>query len=320
MNRIAVVLFNLGGPDSIDAVEPFLYNLFTDPDIISIPLGFLFRKPLARMISKKRSKFVREEYSKIGGKSPINEWTEKQRSMLEDSLRNTGLDADVYTAMRYWNPLIGETAGKVASKEYSRIILLPLYPHFSRTTTGSSFAEWKRVYTGNEPDCIYITDYYEFPKYIEALNQRITESIDKFSDDAKEDVELVFSAHGIPESLIKKGDPYKDHTEKTVKAIMELKQHDYPFHLCFQSKVGPMKWLEPSTESTISELALKGKKNLLIIPVSFVSDHIETLVELDIQYRKTAESAGIENYIVMKGLNDSPVFIEALTEIVSGQL
>ncbi|MCX6174587.1 MAG: ferrochelatase [Ignavibacteriales bacterium] len=317
MRKFAVVLFNLGGPDSIKAIEPFLYNLFCDPDIFNLPFG---QKLFAKFISSRRAPKVAKEYKLIGGKSPINEWTEKQRAMLEVSLRNNYESIDVYTAMRYWNPLTKEVVANIESKNYDKIILLPLYPHYSITTTGSSFNEWNRHYKGDRTKLIFVNDYYINPKYIEAINQRIDETILHFPERVRNDIQIVFSAHGTPISLVKKGDLYSKHIKQTVEAVLKLRKHSHDHHLCFQSKVGPMKWLEPATNRMIEELASQNKKYLLIVPISFVSDHVETLFELDIEYRHVAEKVGIENYIVMKGLNDSQLFIEALSDIVKTKL
>ena len=316
MNKIAVVLLNLGGPDSLKAVQPFLENLFNDPDIFRLP----FQKSLARYISKKRAPKVKKEYELIGGKSPINDWTEKQRSLLENKLRNSGNDIDVFVAMRYWKPLTEETVAKVEKGNYAKIIMLPLYPHFSVSTTGSSFNEWKRFYKGDESKLIYINSYPVNPVYLKAINERIDESLLRFPENLRKEVQLVFSAHGTPVSYVKKGDPYSFQIKETIVGVMKLRNNSHEHHLCFQSKVGPAKWLEPSTAKMIEELASKGKRNLLIIPISFVSDHVETSFELDIEYRHVADKVGIENYIVMKGLNDSQLFIDALYELVSENL
>ena len=317
MRKIAVVLFNLGGPDSLEAVEPFLFNLFCDPDIFNLPFG---QKLFAKIISSRRAPKIVGEYKLIGGKSPINEWTEKQRSMLEKNLRKDYPSLDVHIAMRYWKLLTDETVAKVEKANYEKIILLPLYPHYSITTTGSSFNEWKRHYKGEASKLVFINDYYADEKYVAAINQRIDETILQFPEKIRREVQIVFSAHGTPVSLVKKGDPYSNHIKETVNAVMNARKHSHEHHLCFQSKVGPMKWLEPATASMIKELVLKNKKNLLIVPISFVSDHVETLYELDIEYRHVAVKCGIENYIVMKGLNDSELFIESLTEIVKREM
>jgi len=310
--KIAVVLFNLGGPDSPEAVQPFLENLFNDPDIFKLP----FQKKLAKYISTKRAPKVQKEYGLIGGKSPLGEWTELQRKMLQESLRSRSLNAGVFIAMRYWHPLTDVTVKQVQDAGYDKVILLPLYPHYSISTTGSSFNEWKRFYKGDPQKLIFINSYYKDELYLKALNERINEGILMFPAKVRSEVNLVFSAHGIPKSYIKKGDPYLGEITATVDEIMKLRKNDIPYQLCFQSKVGPMKWLEPSTRLMIEKLASENKKHLLIIPVSFVSDHVETLFELNIEYRHIAERNRIENYIVMPGLNDSKIFIESLTNLV----
>lgn len=317
MNKIAVILFNLGGPDSLNSVEPFLYNLFQDPDIFKIPVG---QKLFAKLISHFRAPKVVEEYKLIGGKSPINEWTEIQRAMLEKKLRDYIPSFDVHVAMRYWNPLTKVVAEKIEKENYSKIVLLPLYPHYSITTTGSSFNEWNRCYRGDRNKLVFINNYHLNEKYISAINQRIDETILRFPENIRDKIHLVFSAHGTPVSLVKNGDPYSHQIKETMEAVMKARNYSHPYHLCFQSKVGPMKWLEPATDDMILKLAEQGHKNLLIIPISFVSDHIETLFELDIEYRHVAENAGIENYFVMKGLNDSELFIDALSDIVINEL
>ncbi|MFA3782377.1 ferrochelatase [Melioribacteraceae bacterium 4301-Me] len=315
--RYAIVLMNLGGPDSIDAIEPFLYNLFSDPDIFKIPIG---QRLFAKLISRSRAPKVAEEYKLIGGKSPINEWTEIQKKMLEDKLKSDGIDAKVFIAMRYWKPLTSETISLIEKEKFDKIILLPLYPHYSITTIGSSFNEWRRQYKGDITKLVYINEYYLNEKYLAAINQRIDEALAKFSEKDQNNVQLVFSAHGTPVSLVKKGDPYSRQIKETMEAIMKLRDYSHEYHLCFQSKVGPQKWLEPSTDKMIEKLAAEDKKYLLVIPISFVSDHIETLYELDIEYRHIAEKVGIKNYIVMKGLNDSELFIEALSDLVKNNI
>lgn len=316
MPKTAIVLLNLGGPDSLDAVQPFLENLFNDPDIFKLP----FQRSLAKIISKSRAPKVIEEYKLIGNKSPIGYWTELQRKMLENNLKKIDNAIDVYIAMRYWHPLTKETADKISDGNYEKIILVPLYPHFSVSTTGSSFNEWNRVFKKNNEEVIFINDYYEHPKYLKAINERIDEAYLKFPTEVRKDIQLVFSAHGTPVSYVEKGDPYSEQIKKSMNEIMKLRNFSNEYHLCFQSKVGPMKWLEPSTSDTIKELISNGKRNLLIIPISFVSDHIETLFELGIFYRKMAEESGVENYIVMQGLNDSELFIDALFDIVKTHL
>ncbi len=313
MNKTAVVLLNLGGPDSIEAIEPFLFNLFSDPDIFHIPFG---QKLFAKFISRKRTPKVAEQYKQIGGKSPINEWTEIQRASLEKELKNASANIDVFIAMRYWKPLTEETVKKIESGNYDKIILLPLYPHYSISTTGSSFNEWNRKYSGDKSKLIYAEPYFTNEKYIAAVNQRIDETLLKFDESIRSQVVILFSAHGTPVSMVKNGDPYSIQIKETVNLVMQNRKNSHKYELCFQSKVGPVKWLEPSTAQMIEKMADEGNKHLLVVPISFVSDHIETLFELNILYRKTADKCGIENYIVMEGLNDSKLFISALKEQV----
>ena len=296
----------------MEAIKPFLFNLFSDRDIFKIPVG---QKLFAKIMSVFRTPAVREKYKRIGGKSPINDWTQLQQSMLQQELQKVVPGTEVYTAMRYWNPTIKDIAQKVLEKEFDKIALLPLYPHYSTTTTGSSFNEWKRVYKGDAGKLTYIYDYFDNRRYIDALNERIDETILRFPEIVRDDIQLVFSAHGLPESLAKQGDPYPKQIDDTIKSVMKARKFSHEYHLCFQSKVGPAKWLKPSTDEMIRGLAEKRKKQLLVIPISFVSDHIETLFELDIEYRMIADEVGIENYMVMKGLNNSKTFIEALKEL-----
>ena len=307
--KTAVVIFNLGGPDSLEAIEPFLFNLFSDRDIFKLPFG---QKLFAKVISSRRAPKVSEEYKLIGGKSPINEWTEIQRKMLEEKLKTYDSNIFVFTAMRYWNPITKDVAEKIKKQNFDRIVLLPLYPHYSISTTGSSFNEWERVYTQTNEKIYKVNNYQINPKYVAALNERIDKTILRFPEEVRKDIQLVFSAHGTPISMVKSGDPYSHHILETVNKVMEERKNSHPHHLCYQSKVGPVKWLTPGTDTMIEELAAQGKKHLLIIPISFVSDHVETSFELDIEYRHVADKVKIENYIVMEGLNDSKLFIEAL--------
>ncbi|MDH3358691.1 MAG: ferrochelatase [Desulfobacteraceae bacterium] len=313
MSKYSVILLNMGGPDSLDAIEPFLFNLFSDRDIIKIPFG---QKIFARILSKRRAPHVSNNYRQIGGKSPLNEWTEVQRSMLETALQELLPETQVYTAMRYWHPNIKTVAGNLSENNFDKIVLLPLYPHYSITTTGSAFNEWKRFYKGESARMKYVDAFFDNHIYISAINERIDEAMMRFPENVRDEIQILFSAHGTPERLVKSGDPYKEQIEATIKYVMEARDFSHDHHVCFQSKVGPLKWLEPSTHEMIEELAAKKKKQLLLVPVSFVSDHIETLFELDIEYRAIADKLGIENFIVMKGLNNSKTFIEALKEIV----
>ncbi len=312
MNKKAVIIFNLGGPDSLSSVEPFLFNLFNDHDIFRIPFG---QNLFARIISSRRAPKTKKIYQQIGSKSPLNYWTEYQRRMLQKALKTELPDIEVFAAMRYWHPIIKDVAEQIAMHHFDRIVLLPLYPQYSTTTTGSAFNEWNRVYKGDPTGLIYIKDYFDNRRYISAINNRIDESILDFPEKRRSDIQLLFSAHGTPLRIVKRGDPYSDQIKKTVADVMAARNFSHKHHLCFQSKVGPVKWLKPSTAEMIEHMGARNKKHLLVIPVSFVSDHVETLYELEIKYRRIAESLNIENYRVTKGLNDSATFIEALKEI-----
>ncbi len=312
-NRHAIVLLNMGGPDSLDDVEGFLIRLFSDPFIFKLPI----QKLLARMIAKFRLGKAKKQYEQIGGKSPIHFWTEQQRASLEQALRQIDPYYDVFIAMRYSQPFIQKTASFIHKQGYGKITLLSLYPQYSKTTTESSFCEWEKQYQGSGLVCS-IKSFFENDLYIQALNARIEETLLKFPYDERKNVHLVFSAHGLPKYLIKHADPYLVQIQKTVENVMKHRGYLLPYSLCFQSKVGFLKWLEPSIETQINDLANKGCRNLLIIPISFVSDHIETLFELDIFYRHIAQKAGVKFYHVMEGLNDSKLFIKALVNLVIG--
>lgn len=315
--KTAVVLLNMGGPDSLETIEPFLYNLFQDPDIFKIPIG---QKIFAKIISKLRTKKVAEQYKHIGGKSPQNEHTENQRKLLEESLTKADVNADVLVSMRYWKPLTEETVGKVETKNYDRIILLPLYPHYSSATTGSSLNDWWKYFMGDKSKVLVINNYHNKQKYISAISNRINECLQLFPAELGSNTHLLFSAHSVPQSLITSGDPYQEQILETIRLVMELRNHSEDHHISYQSKVGPVKWLVPSTQEKIAELGESGIKNLLVIPISFVSDHIETLYELNIEYRKVAEENGITNYEVMTGLNNSKEFIDQLHELVINEM
>lgn len=310
-DKTAVLLLQMGGPDSLDAVEPFLLNLFSDRDIIRIGPAFL--QPLiARFIVRRRAPKVEAYYEKIGGKSPIRELTEAQAAALEAKL---GEDYRCFVAMRYWHPTTVEALAAIKKEGISRIIALSLYPHYSRATTGSSINELKRVMNeaGVKFQLTCIDRFFDHPLYIRSLAEKIEEGLAGFHPLA--DVEIMFSAHSLPKSFIESGDPYLAHIEETVRLVME-RFENVPYHLAFQSRAGPVKWLEPSTEEMLRHLAAHGCKNLLVVPLSFVSDHIETLYEIDIQYSKEAWDLGIANFRRTAALNSSPTFIECLAELV----
>jgi ferrochelatase len=313
--KLGVVLFQLGGPDSPGAVEPFLYNLFCDPDIINFPLAWMARRPLARYISSKRAGVVREHYDAIGGQSPIRKLTERQARKLERELA-PDFDARCWVAMRYWHPLTAETAEAVRAAQLDALVLLPLYPQYSFATTRSSLKEWKRLYrpAAAAPPERLIEEFHTHPLYIRAIVERIATSLTHFDDPGQ--VRLVFSAHGLPLSLIAAGDPYQRHVEETVRAVLAEGKWPNQHTLCYQSRVGRQKWLQPSLTSTLEELAHAGQKQLLVIPISFVTEHIETLHEINIEAREKAMAAGIEQFEMMPAVGESAAFIAALGALV----
>lgn len=320
--KTAVVVLQFGGPDSLDAVEPFLYNLFSDNDIIQIPFHFLLQKPIAKLISSRRSKSVREKYSEIGGKSPIVEKTHQQVAALQNRLDSEYGDGaiPVILAMRYWKPFTLSALEKVCELGVENIVFLPLYAQYSKTNAASSYNEWDRVKKKqgvdfNEKRIYY---YHKNEKYIHGLNERIDEALGRFAK--PDDVYILFSAHGIPIDLVFEGDAYPVHINETMEAIMNAREFKHQYSLSYQSKVGPKQWLTPSTEETLKLLGKNGIKKLLIVPIAFVSDHIETLHELDIELREIAQHAGIKEYQVTEGLNDSAVFIDALFDLVEKEL
>ncbi len=319
---IGVVLFNLGGPDSLQAVKPFLYNLFLDPDIFTFPLSFLFRKPLAYFISSLRAPKSQVYYEAMGGKSPITELTLQQASALETKLNESsheGRRFKVVVAMRYWRPFTQDALHSLQKEGVRQVILLPLYPQYSYTTTRSSEREWERLVQKSKISfdrVDLVKSYQDHPFYIRAMVLRIREALSRFSNVEEKDIHLLFSAHGIPIREIEKGDPYDQQIRQSMELILKELQVSCPAHLSYQSKVGPLKWLSPNTVDTIQQLAEKGVKNIVAVPISFVSDHSETLYELKMLYGDLALRLGMKQYELMPALNDSPVFIEALRDLV----
>lgn len=310
--KIAVVLFQLGGPDSQAAVEPFLYNLFCDPDIINFPGAFLARKLIAKLISTTRSKVVGQHYMEIGGASPIRRLTEQQARALEVALK-PHISARSIVAMRYWHPNTAEAIASLDREPYDELVLLPLYPHYSFATTRSSVNEWNRQYKPTTPVKI-IDHFYDHPDYIAAIVERINSVLAEIK--RPDEIHLVFSAHGLPLALVEKGDPYPKQIEETVQMVRELGAWPNPHVLCYQSRVGPQKWLQPSLTTTIEQMAHNGIKRILVIPISFLTEHIETLHEINVEARVEAESLGITEFHMMPALNDSPLLIRALADLV----
>ena len=365
-DTVGIVLLNLGGPDSLYAVRPFLYNLFSDRDIIRLGPP-LFQNPIARLISVLRSKKTENMYSLIGGKSPIFDITGAQAEALEKALNQKSevrsqesevnnyspftihhsRSFKVYVGMRYWHPFIQDTVQKVVGDGIRHIIVLSLYPHYSKATTGSSILEFKRAIKESYPPTHpspsrgegkggggikvqYIEQWYDFPPYIDALAELVSKGLSEFKE---ENVDILYSAHSLPEKFIHEGDPYLKHIKATITALNSSLVTRHPglalrsgagssllrWNLAFQSKSGPVKWLQPATDETIIKLAQEGVKNLFVVPISFVSDHIETLYEIDVLYKKLAENHGI-NLKRCPSLNTSEKFIKALKELVLKEL
>jgi ferrochelatase len=313
--KISVVLFQLGGPDTSAAVEPFLYNLFCDPDIINFFGAWFARRPLARWIARKRAGVVREHYDAIGGHSPIRLLTERQARALEAALA-PHCDARCFIAMRYWNPLTQVAVDEVNASNAKELVLLPLYPQYSFATTSSSLKEWKRLYNpnGNAPRTHVVEKFFDHPLYIQSVAERIALTLTHF--DEPDRAHIVFSAHGLPLSLIERGDPYSKQVEETVRLVMQHGAWKNAHTLCYQSKVGRRKWLTPSLTETIEKLAHAGEKQLLVVPIAFVTEHIETLHEINIESREEARKLGVEQFEMMPAVGDSPTFISALADVV----
>jgi len=305
----AIILFNLGGPDSLSAVEPFLFNLFNDPAIISLP-SFL-RYPLAKLISKRRTPIAKAIYAEMGGKSPILEETQLQANAINASLRDEKDEYKCFIVMRCWNPRAKETIKNVKEFSPDQVILLPLYPQYSNATSGSSINEWldvckkENLTTQTKIICCYPTEKDFILSHANLIKEKI--DLNKLRE-----ITLIFSAHGLPENKIKQGDPYQWQVEQSVKELVKkLAIKNLNYVLSYQSRVGPLKWIGPSTETVIKEEA-KKQKILIIVPVAFVSEHSETLVELDIEYKKLALDNGSKDYIRIPAVTANHNFINSL--------
>jgi protoporphyrin/coproporphyrin ferrochelatase len=322
MGRVGVLLLNLGGPDEIEDVRPFLFNLFSDPEIIRLPSPLL-QKPLAWLISTLRAKKSQENYLQIGGGSPLRKITEAQGKALQEKLSTIGQDAKVYIGMRYWHPFTEEAVDTLKADGVDDLVILPLYPQFSISTSGSSFRVleemWKLDPELQKIRYTLIPSWYDNPKYLKAMVESIERELADFAEPDR--VHIFFSAHGVPQSYVDEaGDPYQHEIEECTKAIVKTLNRPNEYTLAYQSRVGPVEWLKPYTEEALEELGEKGIKDLLVIPISFVSEHIETLQEIDIEYRELAEESGIDNFRRVPALDTHPVFIEALADLVKDSL
>ena len=321
--HIGVLLFNLGGPESLEDVKPFLYNLFSDPDIIRIKSDWL-RKSLAWLIATTRRKKSCGYYAQIGGGSPLRRITEDQAAALEKRLAGDGFEVKAYVGMRCWRPTIDEALEAIVRDGITHLVVLPLFPQFSVATSGSCINYFNARLRQNQGDgnirVGYVTRWFDEPLYIEALTELIREEISRFPDQDPKATYIIYSAHSIPRRYVEEGDPYLEQTQRTVELVNEKLGRKSPCTLAFQSKVGPVKWLEPSTDEVIRMLGRRGTPQVLIVPISFVSDHIETLYEIDIQYRETARKSGIVHFRRVPSLNLNSTFIAALASIVTEQV
>ncbi|MDB2311678.1 ferrochelatase [Candidatus Pelagibacter bacterium] len=309
----AIILFNLGGPDKLENVEPFLFNLFNDPAILDLPT--FLRYPLAKLISNRRAPVAKKIYAELGGSSPILKLTREQSDALETKLNQTQEEDEYkcFIIMRCWNPRAKDVIKDVQLYGPDEVVLMPLYPQYSAATSGSSIKEWKDVCRKNNYHvktstiCCYPTD-------LNFINAHTKEIIKKIKD--IKNFKLIFSAHGLPEKNIKKGDPYQWQVEQSVKKIVEnLNDENLDWILSYQSRVGPLKWIGPSTETIIIENSKIGK-HIVLVPIAFVSEHSETLVELDIEYKEIAEANGCKNYTRVPALGINEDFIKAMSELI----
>ena len=316
MTKLAVVLFNLGGPDKPDSVRPFLLNLFRDPAILRVP--FFIRPFLAWIIARARAKPAAEIYARLGGKSPLLELTIAQGEALEAALAARKIEARSFIAMRYWHPFANEAAAAVRAWDPDEIVLLPLYPQYSSTTTGSSLKNWREaaVRAGIAKPVTTLCCFFADESYIAATATIVRRSLSKARAATTAPVRVLFSAHGLPESIVRNGDPYQYQVATTAaKLVTALGEPELDHVVCYQSRVTPVKWLEPSTESAI-EQAAKDQVAVLVVPIAFVSEHSETLVELDYEYKELADKLGVPGYFRAPAQNSDADFIGALADLV----
>jgi ferrochelatase len=322
--KTAIVLFNLGGPDDLTAVEPFLINLFSDREIIELPLGAAVQPLMARLIAKMRGPSVRKNYERIGGGSPQLRITRAQGAALEEQL-NAGFGGArpfrVFIAMRYSRPSSSDALEAIAAAGIRRIVTLTLFPHWSKATTGSSRNEFERAladprWATQRFEVSHIEQYYDDPGYLDAMTATVRDTWETIPLERRNRTVILFSAHGLPQKFIDEGDPYVEHIQATRWGILERLNLPNRQLLAYQSRTGPVKWLGPGTEETIEELGREGVRDILVVPLSFVSDHIETLYEVDLLFADAARGAGITGYYRPQALNTHPLFINTLNSLV----
>ena len=322
MDRVGILLLNLGGPEQLQDVRPFLFNLFSDPEIIRLPFPCL-QKPLAWLISRLRSEKSQKNYKQIGGGSPLRKITEAQGKALEKKLAEIGQNAQIYIGMRYWHPFTEEAIEHIKRDNIEHLVIFPLYPQFSISTSGSSFRVLEEMWQADDDlrqiNYTLIPSWYDHPGYLMAMADLIAQDLDKCKN--PHHIHIFFSAHGVPQSYVDEaGDPYQAEIEACTYLIMKTLNRPNDYTLAYQSRVGPVEWLKPYTEDALKELGKKGVKDLLVVPISFVSEHVETLQEIDIEYREVAKEAGIKNFYRVPALNTHPIFIDSLAQLVTKSL
>ena len=327
-DRVGVVLMNLGGPTTLDDVEPFLYNLLMDPSLLDLPVGGGLRHLLCKGLASYWSDAVQQEYELIGGGSPLTRLTHEQAGSLGQYLNDhfgdpTGIEFRPYVAMRYWHPFSEEAAVQMREDDVDQVVLLPLYPQYSKATSGSALAYWKALEENGALPSWPTTTVYEYaanPKYVQALSERIDEGLQRFPRTKRDDVHLVFSAHSAPLHDSHRRDPYCCLVHATIQRVMAHRGHDRPYHTGFQNKIGLRRGLAPTLSTTLERLPDDGGDSVLVVPLTFATDHFLTSYGLDIEAREQAETAGITHFEVTCGLNTHPLFIEALAEAAVSQL
>ncbi len=310
MGKTGVILLSMGGPEKLDDIKEYLYNIFSDRLLIQLPGGSLFQKPFAKLISSLRYKKVQAHYELIGGSSPLLKWTKSQAVQIEKYFQNDKIDLKCYIGMRYFHPYIDKTVKQAIKDGCKRLIVLPLYPQFSLGTTGSSIWEIKKVISlHNDIETIYIDDFHDDTGYIDLLKDYIEQNINE------NDI-LLFSAHSIPEKFVKKGDPYVDRTKLTASKVAGVREH----FVTFQSRTGPVEWVGPDTVETVRELLHNRKGNIFIVPISFVCDHIETMYEIDIELKSLVDEKHRDRIKRMPMFNDDKKFAMVLSNIIKSRM
>jgi ferrochelatase len=318
MSKTAVVLFNLGGPDRLESVRPFLFNLFNDRAIIDLP--GLPRWLLAQLISRRRAPVACKIYESLGGGSPLLANTEAQARALQATLSDLGGDLRVFIAMRYWHPKSDETAAQVAAYGPDRVVLLPLYPQYSTTTTGSSLAAWERAAkaVGLTAPTRGICCYPSEPGFVAQIAEGLGQTLNELGTETP--ARVLFSAHGLPKKIVARGDPYQWQVEATAEAVVKaLGRPGLDWRVCYQSRVGPLEWIEPATDQEIERAGTEGLA-LVVVPIAFVSEHSETLVELDQEYGALARKSGVPTYLRVATVKEGASFIEGLAGLVRATL